>query len=356
MRISEIARIIGAKIEGNAGVEISGIAKIEEAKKGDITFLSNPKYEKHAAVTKASAIIVSEEFRTDRKDIVLLRTKDPYVAFVFALKALVPPPEILPEGIHSLAYVSPKASIGKNVRIGAYANILDGATIGDRSSIHNGTVVGAGAIVGDDSLLYSNVSIYHGCRIGNHVIIHSGTVVGSDGFGFAPKQDGTYEKIPQLGIVVIEDDVEIGSNCSIDRATLGETKICRGAKIDNLVQVAHNVVIGENTVIAAQSGISGSTRIGRHCMIGGQVGFAGHLDIADNTSFGAQSGVAKSINEPGKTYFGYPAKELRDTLRIWGAMEMLPRIVQEFTALQHRVDELAKSVTQGEPAEHRQKE
>jgi UDP-3-O-[3-hydroxymyristoyl] glucosamine N-acyltransferase len=181
-------------------------------------------------------------------------------------------------------------------------------------------------------------------RIGNRVIIHSGTVIGSDGFGFAPKDDGTYEKIPQLGIVVVEDDVEIGSNCSIDRATLGETKICRGVKIDNLVQVAHNVVIGENTVIASQTGISGSTKIGRHCMIGGQVGFAGHLEIADNTNFGAQSGVPKSIKEPGKTYLGYPAKELRETHRIWAASEMLPQIIREFTELQHKVEELEKKM------------
>ncbi len=344
MRVSDLADLIGARVDGNADAEISGIAKIEEAKSGEITFLANPKYEKYVATTRASAVIVSEEFKTDRSDLVLLRTKDPYVAFVFALKKMLPPPEPLPAGIHSLAYVSDKAVIGKDVRIGAFVSILDNAKIGDRTMILPGSVIGDGVGIGEDSLIYSNVTVYNGCEIGKRVTLHSGTVIGSDGFGFAPKHDGSYEKIPQLGIVVVGDDVEIGSNCSIDRATLGETKICRGVKIDNLVQVAHNVVIGEDTVIAAQTGISGSTKIGKHCMIGGQVGFAGHLEIADNTSFGAQSGVAKSIKEPGKVYFGYPARELRETQRIEVALRMLPKLIQEFTELQHKVDILENKV------------
>lgn len=340
MKVSEIAGLIGARVDGNADVEISGIGKIEEAKSGEITFLANPKYEKYIAATRASAVIVSEEFKTDRTDLVLLRAKDPYVAFVFALKKMLPPSEPLPAGIHPLAYVSDKAELGREVRIGALVSILDDAKIGDRAVILPGSVIGDGVEVGEDSMIYPNVTVYHRCKIGRRVTIHSGTVIGSDGFGFAPKEDGSYEKIPQLGTVVIEDDVEIGSNCSIDRATLGETKICKGAKIDNLVQVAHNVVIGENTVIAAQTGISGSTKVGKHCVIGGQVGFAGHLEIADNTSFGAQSGVAKSIKEPGKVYFGSPARELRETQRIQGALRMLPKLIQEFTELQHKVDEL----------------
>jgi UDP-3-O-[3-hydroxymyristoyl] glucosamine N-acyltransferase len=345
MKVSEIARGLRARVDGNQDAEILGIGKIEEAKVGDITFLANPKYEKYVAITKASAIIVSENFKTDRKDIVLLRVKDPYVAFVFALKNFMPPRELLPPGIHPSSYVSDGATVGASVRIGAYTSVLGNAKIGDRTIVFPGCVIGDGTEIGEDSLLYSNVTIYAGMKIGNRVVIHSGTVVGGDGFGFAPKDDGTYEKIPQLGDVLIEDDVEIGSNCSIDRATLGETRICKGAKIDNLVQVAHNVTVGENTVIAAQSGISGSTKIGKHCVIGGQVGFAGHLEIADNTNFGAQSGVAKSIKESGKTYFGYPAKEIQDTLRIWAASEMLPKIIREFTELQHKVEELEKKGT-----------
>ncbi len=347
MKVSEIARVIGARVDGDADVEIGGIGKIEDAKAGEITFLANPKYEKYVADTRASAVIVSEDFKTERTDIVLLRAKDPYIAFVFALENMMPRRELLPvmdplsgTGIHTSAYISPNAKLGKDVRVGACAIILDNAKVGDRVMILPGSVIGEEAEIGEGSVIHSNVTVYQGCKIGNRVTIHSGTVIGSDGFGFVPKADGSYEKIPQLGVVAIEDDVEIGSNCSIDRATLGETKICKGVKIDNLVQVAHNVVIGENTVIAAQTGISGSTKIGKHCMIGGQVGFAGHLEIADNTNFGAQSGIARSIKEPGKTYFGYPAKEIHETLRIWGALEMLPQLIREFTDLQHKVKEL----------------
>ena len=340
MKASEIALLIGARVDGNADAEISGIAKIEEAKTGEITFLANLKYEKYVSTTKASAVIVPEDFKTERTDLVLLRAKDPYVAFVFALQRMLPPPEPLSVGIHPSAYVSPKAKVGKDVRIGAFVCILDNVKLGDRTAISHGTIIGGDAEVGEDSLIYPNVTVYQGCRIGKRVIIHSGTVVGSDGFGFAPKRDGTYEKIPQLGIVVIEDDVEIGSNCSIDRATLGETKICKGVKIDNLVQVAHNVVIGDNTVIAAQSGISGSTKVGKNCVIAGQVGIVGHIEIADNTTVAAQSGVSKSIKESGKIYFGTPAKEIRESKRIEGALRMLPKLLEEFTALQHKVEKL----------------
>lgn len=340
MKVSDIAGLVGAKVEGNAELEITGIGKIEEAKSGEITFLANPKYEKFFETTGASAVIVPENFKSSRTDLTLLRAKDPYVAFVFTLKAIVPPRDALPPGIAPTAYVSPKAVIGRDVRIGANACISDGAEIGDGTGIAQGAVVGENVVIGENSFIHPNVTIYPGCRIGRNVTVHAGTVIGADGFGFAPKEDGTYEKIPQLGIVVIEDNVEIGSNCSIDRATLGETKICRGVKIDNLVQIAHNVVVGEDTVVAAQAGISGSTKIGRHCMIAGQVGFVGHIEIADNTSVGAQSGVSKSVKEPGKTLFGYPAKEIREAKRIEGAIRMLPKLVEEIAALQHKVDKL----------------
>ncbi len=340
MKVSEVAGLIGAKVEGDEDLDISGIGKIEDAGPGDVTFIANPKYEKYFESTKASAVIVSESFGGKRSDITLLKAKDPYTSFVFALKTLLPPVEPLAPGIDPSARVSPKAVLGSGVRIGALACILDDAVIGDATAISQGCIIGEGVHVGSNSLLYPNVTVYRGCRLGKHVTVHAGTVIGSDGFGFAPKADGTYEKIPQLGIVAIEDDVEIGSNCSIDRATLGETKICRGAKIDNLVQVAHNVVIGEDTVIAAQTGVSGSTKIGRHCMIAGQVGFTGHIEIADNTSIGAQSGVSKSIKEPGNVYFGYPALELRQAKRIEGALRMLPDLLREVTALRHEVDKL----------------
>jgi UDP-3-O-[3-hydroxymyristoyl] glucosamine N-acyltransferase len=269
-----------------------------------------------------------------------LRTKDPYVAFVIALKALVPQEELLPREINPLAYISPKATLGMDVSIGAFVVISDGAKIGNRAVISHGAIIGRNVTVGDDSIIYPSVTIYNGCKVGNRVVIHSGTVVGSDGFGFAPKSDGTYEKIPQVGIVVIEDDVEIGSNCTIDRATLGETRIGKGVKIDNLVQVAHNVEIGEHTVIAAQTGISGSTKIGKYCIIAGQVGFVGHIEIADHTTVAAQSGISKSILESGKTYFGYPAKEIHEARRIEGAIRMLPKLLEELREMQIKLEEL----------------
>lgn len=340
MKVSEIAGLIGAKLEGNADLVISGVGKIEEAGPGEITFLANPKYKKYFETTKASAVIVSENFEGDRNDVTLLKTRDPYMAFVFTLRALAPPPDLLPPGIDPSARIAANAVIASDVRIGALACVRDGAHLNKGVSISPGCVIGEDVQIGENSFIYPNVTIYRGSKLGRNVTVHSGTVIGADGFGFAPKVDGGYEKIPQLGIVVIEDDVEIGSNCSIDRATLGETKVCRGVKIDNLVQIAHNVFIGENTVIAAQAGISGSTRIGKHCMIGGQVGFVGHIEIADNTSVGAQSGVSKGTKVPGKTLFGYPAVEIRDAKRIEGAMKMLPDMIREVTALRHEVDKL----------------
>lgn len=340
MKVSDIAGLVGAKVEGNADLEVTGIGKIEEAREGDITFLANPKYVKYFENTRASAVIVSEDFKPTRGDVTLLRAKDPYVAFVFTLKTLIPPPAPLAPGVNPTAWISPTATLGKDVAVGALACILDGARVGDGAKISHGAIVGENAEIGENTLLYPNVTVYQGCKIGKNVIVHSGTVIGSDGFGFAPKSDGTFEKIPQLGIVVIEDDVEIGSNCSVDRATLGETRVCKGAKLDNLVQIAHNVVIGEHTVMAAQSGVAGSTKVGKHCMIGGQVGVSGHLEIADHTSIGAQSGVSKSVKEQGKVIFGYPAKEIREAKRIEAAMRMLPKLIEEFTALQHKVDKL----------------
>ncbi len=340
MKVSDLAGLIGASVDGNAEVEISGIGKIEDAGPGEITFLANPKYQKYFDTTKASAVIVSENFKSKRSDLTLLRAKDPYVAFVFALKTMIPPPEPLSAGVNPVAYISPKAVLGKDVRIGAFVCILDNARIADGVKISHSSVIGEDVEIGENSLIYPNVTVYQGCKIGKNVTIHSGTVIGSDGFGFAPQKDGTYEKIPQLGIVVIEDNVEIGSNCSIDRATLGETRICRGVKLDNLIQIAHNVVVGENTVIAAQSGIAGSSKIGKNCVVAGQVAIVGHLEIADNTTIAGKTGVSKSIKEPGKIFFGIPAKEMREARRIEGAMRMLPKIIEEFTELQHKIEKL----------------
>jgi UDP-3-O-[3-hydroxymyristoyl] glucosamine N-acyltransferase len=300
MKLKEIASYLNCEIVGDVDVEINKVSEIQNASKGDITFIANPKYEKFFETTNASAVIVAKNFQKRRDDLSLLLVDDPYYAFVKVLKILNPPLELLPPGIHQTAVISKTAILGENVRVGANVVIGERVKIGDNSVIMHGVVIGDDVEIGSDVLIYPNVTVYHKCKIGNRVIIHSGTVIGSDGFGFAPRPDGTYEKIPQVGIVVIEDDVEIGSNCSIDRATLGETIIKRGAKLDNLIQIAHNVVIGENTVIAAQTGIAGSTKIGKNCVLAGQVGIVGHIEIADRTTIAAQSGVSKSITEPGK--------------------------------------------------------
>jgi len=286
-----------------------------------------------------------DQAKTSGRIPALVRVDDPYLAFLKVLKRLTPALDAFPTGVHPTAVVSPAAKIGKNVDLGACVVVGDGAIIGDGTRIAEGCVVGRQAEIGRECLFYPNVTLYHQCRIGNRVTIHSGTVIGSDGFGFAPKPDGTYEKIPQLGIVVVGDDVEIGSNCSIDRATMGETRIERGVKLDNLIQVAHNVVIGENTVIAALSGISGSTKIGKNVMVGGQVGFAGHLEVADKTIIYAQSGIPKSIKEPGKTFFGTPIKERSKAMRIEAVIRSLPELALEVRELRQKVDSLLKKLT-----------
>jgi UDP-3-O-[3-hydroxymyristoyl] glucosamine N-acyltransferase len=349
MTIHEIAEWLGGEVVGS-GVEkapdIVRVAKIEEADSGSLTFLANPRYEKHLATTQATAVLVSKKLDlkkfADRASIIFLRVDDPYVAFLTVLKRLTPTIEPFVSGIHATAVIPANATIGKNVSIGPCAVIGEQAEIGEGTKIGAGCIIGNLAHVGSECLLYPNVIIYHQCKIGNRVILHAGAVIGSDGFGFAPNVQGTYEKIPQLGNVVLDDDVEIGANTTIDRATMGETRIERGVKIDNLVQIAHNVVIGEHTVIAAQTGISGSTKIGKHCMLAGQVGIAGHIEIADRTVIMAQSGIPSSIVEPGKSFFGYPADEARKAQRMYIAMKMLPEMLREFTALKIKVAELEK--------------
>jgi UDP-3-O-[3-hydroxymyristoyl] glucosamine N-acyltransferase len=351
MKLRDIGTLLNAEIEGSGDIEIARVAKIDEAGQGDITFLANPKYAKYLGSTKASAVIVSRTLTVAPGERLpaLVRVDDPYVAFLRVLVTFSPPESPFPAGIHPTAVIAPSATIGKNARIGAHVVIGERVRLGDDAVIGHGVVLGDGVEVGPGSLLYANVTVREGCRIGARVIIHSGTVIGSDGFGFAPKKDGTYEKIPQLGIVVIEDDVELGANCAVDRATLGETRICKGTKLDNLIQVAHNVVIGENTVIAAQAGISGSTRIGANCMIGGQVGFAGHIEIADRTKFGAQSGVHHSVTEQGGGFFGSPALPQREGFRVSAAMTHLPDLLATVRELKAKVERLENDRS-GSPA------
>ncbi len=345
MKLRDIARLLHADVDGDDNREIARVAKIEEAGERDITFLANPKYEKFLATTRASAVILGKTTRApEGRKFTLLRVEDPYLSFLTVLQTLDPPPDPVPPGIHSTAIIPESARVGHNARIGAYVLVGERCTIGDGAMIGHGVVLGDGVTVGAGSVLHPNVTVREGCSIGSGVIVHSGTTIGSDGFGFAPRPDGTFEKIPQRGTVVIEDDVEIGANCAIDRATLGETRIKKGAKLDNLIQVAHNVVIGEHTVIAAQAGISGSTKLGKNVMVGGQVGFAGHLDIADNSKFAAQSGVHRSVPEPGESFIWTPAFPYREGLRILGALHLLPDVLAKIRELRRTVERLEETV------------
>jgi UDP-3-O-[3-hydroxymyristoyl] glucosamine N-acyltransferase len=344
MTVTEIAAHIDAEVAGAGDVKIRGIAKIETAGAGELTFIANPKYLKFLETTGASAIIVPSSMPAEKlpggpQAPVLLRVDDPYAAFMVVLGLFHPQPDLLPPGIHPSAVIAESATIGADVRIGANAVVGEGCDVGARTVVGPSAVLGYGVRIGEDTVLYPNVTVLRNCRIGSRVIVHSGTVVGSDGFGFAPRKDGTYTKVPQTGIVVVEDDVEIGSNCSLDRATMGETIIKKGAKLDNLIQIAHNVVIGENTVIASQAGVSGSTKIGKNCIIAGQVGLVGHIELADNITIAAQSGLSKSLKKSG-VYFGSPAKEMGRALRIEAATRRLPEMAKEFDDLKREVERL----------------
>ena len=339
-RISQIAALIQADIEGDEEREIHGLAKIEEAKEGELTFLANPKYARYLPDSQASAIIVAHDFQAPAELVpTLLRVADPYESFRILLeeaaKAIAQPTP----GIDPQAYVDETAKIGTGVYIGPFAYVGPHAVIGAGAQIYPQVYVGPGVQIGAGSILFPQVKVYHTCQVGDHCIIHAGTVIGSDGFGFAPQPDGSFKKIPQTGNVVLEDEVEIGANSCIDRATMGSTLIQRGAKLDNLVQIAHNVVIGPYTVIAAQAGIAGSTSIGSGCMIGGQAGIVGHLRIADRTMIDAQSGVNRSIKQGGQAFRGSPVQPHRQQLK----SEVLFRRLEEMSHKIHQLEkELAK--------------
>jgi len=350
MNVRDIARFVNGEIIGNDGTEILRLGKIEDAGPGDVTFIANPKYNKFVETTQASALLVSKGavtgLRTSSRTtpLTLIVVEDSYRAFLSLIDKFHCPVEPLTKGCHASAVVPASVQLGKETAVGANVVLGERCIIGDRVQIYPGVVLYDDVVVGNDSVIHANVTVREQCRIGNRAIIHSGTVIGTDGFGFAKKPDETYEKIPQRGIVVIEDDVEIGSNCTIDRATIGETLIKRGAKLDNLIQVAHNVVIGEHTVIAGQAGISGSSKIGDFCAFGGQVGIAGHVIIPDHTSIAAQSGVARSITKPGKMWFGSPIKEVPGAYRIAAAISELPELIAQVRELQHQLDELRKQI------------
>lgn len=337
----QIADFVQGRVEGNEQAVVNTFAKIEEGVPGAISFLSNPKYTHYIYETKSSVILINEDVELEHPvEATLIRVKNAYecVARLLQLYESMKPKK---NGIDPLAYISPKAQIGKDVYVGAFAYVGDGTTIGDGSQIYPHTVVGDGVSVGQNALLYPNVTIYQGCKIGNNVTIHAGSVIGADGFGFAPNQEG-YDKIPQIGIVVIEDNVEIGANTCIDRSTMGETIIRKGVKLDNLIQVAHNCEIGENTVMSAQVGLAGSTKVGGWCMVGGQAGFSGHIHIADKTFIGAQSGVISNTKGNGEQLIGSPAMDPKLFFKASAIMRKLPDMYKQLAQLQRELDELKK--------------
>ncbi len=333
----QISDIIQGSVEGDAGVAVYEMSKIEEAEAGSISFLANPKYEVHLYSSRASVIIVNEDLQIKKPvQATLIRVKNAYTAFSILLEAYNKL-RLDKKGIEEPSFIHPTATIGKDVYIGAFSYIGAGSRVGDGSKIYPHSYLGDQVQVGENCLIYPGAKIYHDCVLGKGVIVHAGAIVGSDGFGFAPQDDGSYKKVSQIGNVVIADDVEIGANTTIDRATLGSTRIGQGVKLDNLIQLAHNVEIGEHTVIAAQTGVSGSTKIGDRVVLGGQVGIAGHISIANGSQVQAQSGINRSITEQDKKWAGSPATHYASQMRIHVTMQRLP-------ALEKRIAELEKLI------------
>lgn len=338
----ELAQLVHGVLIGPDNQILCDIAKIEEAGQGDITFVANPKYAHFAATTAASCILVGQDFAAPvAPGAVLVTVENPYEAFLRALQHFYPPQTYTPGERHPSAIIAPSASVADTAHIAAGVVIGPQCRIGDNVVLLPGVVLYDSVVVGDGSILHANVTCYERTVIGTHCIIHAGAVIGSDGFGFVEHKDGSYEKIPQVGNVLIGNEVEIGSNTCIDRATMGSTVIGDGVKLDNLVHIAHNVTLGEHTAVAAQAGISGSARIGKRNRIAGQAGLVGHLTTADDVIIIAQSGVSKAITQPGR-YFGSPAKDFRTALREEGALRQLPELLEEFRRLQKKVAELEK--------------
>lgn len=332
---AQIAQIIGGEPEGDAEKTVSSFGRIEEAVSGQLAFLANPKYEEHLYTTGADIVIVNKSLvLKEPLKATLIRVTDAYSAFALLLGHYRKMQAQQLTGIQEPVFIHTTVKRGENIYVGAFAYLGENAVIGNNVKIYPNAYIGDNVSVGDNTVIHPGVKIYHDCIIGKNAVIHAGTVIGGDGFGFAPQADGSFKKVPQIGNVIIEDDVEIGSNTTIDRATLGSTIIKAGAKLDNLLQIAHNVEVGNNSIIAAQSGISGSTKIGKNVLIGGQVGIVGHLLIADGTKINAQSGVSKSIKIPDTSVTGSPAYDYNSSLRSQAIIRKLPELEKRVKELE----------------------
>ena len=336
----QIAALLGGTVEGDPNVEVWNVAKIEEGAPGMLSFLANPKYTPYIYETDSSVVIVNNSFVAEKSiTATLIRVEDAYASFA---KLLAYYDQISQDkkGISSLAFVSATAQYGENVYLGEFAFVGENVVIGNNVKIYPQAYVGDGAVIGDDTVLYPGVRLYRNTVVGKRCIIHAGAVIGADGFGFAPQEDGHYEKIPQVGNVLIDDDVEIGANTTIDRSTMGSTRVHKGVKLDNLVHLAHNVEVGENTAMAAQVGVSGSTHLGRNCVVGGQTGFVGHLHIADGSKFGGQCGVMGSIKEENQEFMGTPIQPLRQYLVSNARFRHIDEMARKLEALEKELAEL----------------
>ena len=338
----QIAEFIQGTIVGDENATVHTFAKIEEGIPGAISFLSNPKYTHYIYDTQSSIVLVNKDFEPEKEiKATLIKVDNAYesLAKLLNLYEMSKPKKT---GVDPLAYIAPTAKIGENVYIAPFACVGDNAVIGDNTSLHPHATVGSGAKVGSNCILYPHATVYHDCRVGNNCILHAGSVVGADGFGFAPSPEG-YEKIPQIGIAILEDNVEIGANTCIDRATMGATIIRKGVKLDNLIQIAHNVEVGSNTVMASQVGVAGSTKIGEWCMLGGQVGVAGHITIGNKVNMGAQSGVHGSIKD-GEALIGTPPIGLKNYFKSSAVFKKLPDMYLELNSLKKELEELKKQL------------
>ena len=336
----QIAAFLGGTVEGDGDIKVNTFAKIEEAGPGCLTFLANPRYTHYIYTTGASAVLVSNSFEAEGDiSAALIRVENPYEALSRLMRMVDQVLNPQPAGVEQPSFVADGVTVPEEAYIGAFAYIGEGVTLGKGVKIYPNVFVGRGCEIGEGTILYPGVKVYPRCKVGKRCIVHAGAVIGADGFGFAPDAEGKYEKIPQMGIVSIGDDVEIGANTTVDRATMGRTVVGDGTKLDNLIQVAHNCVIGNDTVMAAQVGVAGSTHIGSHCMVGGQVGFAGHITIGDNVQIGAQSGIPNNV-AAGSRLMGYPAVDSREFLSQAALIKRLPSMADELRRIVKTVDAL----------------
>jgi len=338
---AQISVLLNGRIEGNADAVVSSFGKIEEAKEGQLTFFANPKYEDYLYTTNASIAIINDGYEL-REAVrpTLIRVQDPYSAFAQLLGKYQEMVTQQLKGIQQPCYIAPSATVADDVYIGAFSYIGENVKIGAGTKVFPNSFIGDNVVIGQSCMIHPGVKIYHDCEVGSSVNIHAGSVIGSDGFGFAPQADGSFKKVPQIGNVVIEDHVEIGANTTIDRATMGSTCIKSGAKLDNLIQIAHNVEVGNSTVIAAQAGVSGSTKIGNNVMIGGQAGLVGHIQISDGVKINAQSGVSKSIKESYAAVTGSPAADYTSALRSQAVFRNLPQLEKRIQELENIIKQL----------------